>query len=287
MNDEPGAQPGPFGLNAPPLAQGGAPLGPLSLGQAAAPAWCAPWALEWNSAAPAFMLAPPQLATVDVTPDELKLLAKGYKPLPAVVEAISSTAESFLWFHEINRHPLRLCHFLAQLAHESGHFTKLRESLYYSKAARIVEIFGPNHSANVTLEEAEKLVGKAEALAERVYGLGNPTKAAEFKHTVAGEGFKYRGRGLIQLTGKANYERFGKHADIKLDLVAKPELAEDPLIAVRLAVAFWKERGISALADADDVKGVTKRINGGTTGLADRKKLLATAKDIWLKKPLR
>ena len=287
MNDEQSSQPGPFGLDAPPAGQGGAPLAPLLLDATSGTAWNPPWSLEWDAFSPVFMLAPPQLATVDVTAAELKLLAKGYKPLPAVVEAISVTAESFLWFHEINRHPLRLCHFLAQLAHESGHFTKLRESLSYSKAARIVEVFGPNHSAKVTLEEAEKLVGKAEDLAERVYGLGNPKKAAEFNHSVAGEGFKYRGRGLIQLTGKANYERFGKHADIKLDLVAKPELAEDPLIAVRLAVAFWKERGISALADADDVKGVTKRINGGTTGLADRKKLLATAKDLWLKKPLR
>lgn len=223
---------------------------------------------------------------VQVTPAELTLFAAGFKPLPAVVGALCAKPESQPWFDEIKGAPLRLCHFLAQLAHESGRFTRLRESLSYATAARIVQVFGPNHSAKVTPAEAEKLTRNQEALAERVYGLGNPKKAAEFRHVAPGEGFRYRGRGLIQLTGKANYERFGKHPDIQLDLVAQPELAEDPTVAVRLAVAFWKAAGLSALADLDDVTRITRRINGGMEGLGDRMKLLAAAKDIWLNKPM-
>jgi predicted chitinase len=278
--------PGPFGFDGAPLAFWQPDSTPLMSYAPKLPS-SLPWFLSPDARPSFFMLEQNQMTNVHVAPAELALFAAGYKPRADVVEALSSKAESYMWFDEINRFPLRMCHFLAQLAHESGRFTKLRESLSYSTAARIVEVFGTNHSAKVTLEEAEELTKKQEALAERVYGLGNPKKAAEFKHTVEGEGFKYRGRGLIQLTGKANYERFGKHPDIKLDLVAKPELAEDPFIAVQLAVAFWKERGLSALADADDVKTITKRINGGTHGLADRKKLLAAAKDIWLNKPMR
>ncbi|UPY39009.1 glycoside hydrolase family 19 protein [Sediminicoccus sp. KRV36] len=285
MDDELICRPGPFGFDPPEIAPGGAVGAPLMT-----PLWNAPgsipWYLGWG--APPFLFLPQaeEMKNVQVTAAELSLLAAGYKPLAEVVEALCSKAEAYMWFHEINRFPLRMCHFLAQLAHESGRFTKLRESLNYSTSSRILEVFGPNHSAKVTVEEAEALINSQQALAERVYGLGNPTKAAEFKHKVAGEGFKFRGRGLIQLTGKANYEKFGKHPDIKLDLVAKPELAEDPFIAVQLAVAFWKERDLSALADADNVTAITKRINGGTEGLGDRKKLLATAKDIWLNKQM-
>lgn len=286
MDDDLTCRPGPFGFDAAPPAPGSAAVSLLSTPLLGKPAGL-PWYMGWGSAPLTFQPEADTMTNVQVAPAELALLATGYKPLPAVVEALCSKAESYMWFHEINRFPLRMCHFLAQLAHESGRFTKLRESLFYSTAARIVEVFGPKHSAKVTLEEAETLTRNQEALAERVYGLGNPKKAAEFKHSLAGEGFKYRGRGLIQLTGKANYEHFGKHPDIKLDLVAKPELAEDPFIAVQLAVAFWKERKLSALADADDVKTITRRINGGAEGLGDRIKLLATAKNIWLNKPVR
>jgi predicted chitinase len=83
-----------------------------------------------------------------------------------------------------------------------------------------------------------------------------------------GDGTRYKGRGFIQLTGRANYEKFGKQLGI--DLVNKPELAADPRVAMELAAAYWNDRGLNALADKGDLKGITKRINGGYNGLQDR-----------------
>lgn len=219
---------------------------------------------------------------VRITAAEFKIFTGKYTPNREVARILCDDTSGLLWFHNLNRSSLRLCHFLAQMAHESTRFSQLRELLGYSTPERIVEVFGPGHSAKVTLEEAKDLVNNAAALAERVYGLGNPTKAKEFNHTVKGEGLKYRGRGLVHLTGKANYEKMGNHPDIQLPLVAQPELAEEPLNALRIAVCFWKSRNLDALADVDDIVTITKRINGGDNGLSDRKGLLKTAKSLWL-----
>ena len=86
----------------------------------------------------------------------------------------------------------------------------------------------------------------------------------------SGEGWKYRGRGLKQLTGKDNYARCGR--DLGLDLVGNPDLLLDPLPAARSAGWFWKANSLSAFADAGDIKGMTKKINGGYIGLEDRQR---------------
>ncbi len=299
MGDSLQCRPGPFGYDSPPVS-GSCPTEPLictaptSFGPSA---YYSPLTGFLGLPQPPPFTAVPQAAPVvetrcetdglkivKILPAEIILLTYGFrKRLPEVVNAICNEAECYLWYHEINRSPLRVCHFLAQLAHESLMFTSLYENLSYT-VENIVKTFGVSHSANVTIEQAKELAGKPEALAERVYGLGNPKKAAEFGHLVAGEGWRYRGRGLIHLTGKANYAFYGDLPEIKLDLVKDPDLAANPLTAVKLAVAFWKQRGLSALADADMTDQISRRVNGGDVGLKERGTLVAKAKDIWLKK---
>ena len=164
---------------------------------------------------------------------------------------------------------LRLAHWLAQHAHESGGFKIVRESMNY-RAARIMEIFGVGrHSAGITKAEAAKLAGNEFALAERVYGLGNPKKARELGNTAPGDGFKYRGNGLNQMTGKGAHMRASNKLGV--DFVGQPELVTTPQWAVKAALVEWRDGNFNALADRNDIGAVTKRLNGGYNGLDDRK----------------
>lgn len=163
---------------------------------------------------------------------------------------------------------LELQHFLSQIAHESGGFTVFRENMNY-RAERISEIFGVGkHSARVTPEEAEQLAGKPDELAERVYGLGNPKKAAELGNTEPGDGARYTGTGLIQITGKADHEKY-----FAGDYTARQML--------KAALMEFHDKGCCELANADNCKLITKKINGGYNGLDDRKVWLAKAKKVW------
>lgn len=137
----------------------------------------------------------------------------------------------------------RLAHFLAQVGHESGGF-------HY-----VEEIWGPT--------EAQK----------RYEGRG------DLGNTKPGDGYRYKGRGPIQLTGRTNYRLFGRR--IGIDLERHPEIAAIPSIGLHLALEFWASRNLNGLADADDIQGITKRINGGLTGLTDRQARLAKIK-AWL-----
>ena len=103
-------------------------------------------------------------------------------------------------------------------------------------------------------------------------------------NTIKGDGKRFMGRGIFQLTGRANYVKYS--AILGVDMVANPALAETAEIAVRVACEYWKSRGLNALADANDLKGITKRINGGFNGLADRQRYLARAKQVLASKPL-
>ena len=135
--------------------------------------------------------------------------------------------------------PKRVAAFIAQIGHESG-------QLKYVK-----EIWGPT---------------AAQAKYEGRKDLGN---------TVAGDGSKYRGRGLIQITGRANYMACGEGLD--LDLIKQPELLEKPQHACMSAAWFWATKGLSTLADAGQFDKITQRINGGQNGAADRQALYARA----------
>jgi putative chitinase len=169
--------------------------------------------------------------------------------------------------HEITT-PLRMAHFFAQALHETGGFTILRENMNYS-ATRLLEIFGVNrHSAAVTAFEAEKLARKPEAIAERVYGLGNPRKARELGNTQPGDGFRFRGNGILQTTGRSNHRRMG--AACGVDFENSPDLVINPEHALKPALQEWTENNLNLSADKNDIRSITRRINGGFIGFADR-----------------
>lgn len=180
---------------------------------------------------------------------------KGHVP-DAVIAMIPDTAKKF----NITT-PLRLAHFLAQCSHESGGFRAVSENLNYS-ADGLKKIFGKYFPGNLN----ESYARQPEKIASRVYAsrMGNGDEASK-------EGFKFRGRGYIQLTGKANYTAFTKF--IGEDCVANPDLVATkyPLAS---AAFFFDSNKLWAVCDkgADDaaVTAVTKRVNGGTIGLADR-----------------
>ena len=164
--------------------------------------------------------------------------------------------------------PLRMTHFLAQALHETGGFTVLRESMNYS-ASRLIEIFGVNrHSAAVTAVGAGILARQPEAIAERVYGLGNRRKAHELGNTQPGDGFRYRGNGVLQTTGRGNHQRMG--AACGIDFEGNPELVIVPEHALKPALHEWTENNLNVSADKNDIHTITLRINGGLTGLPDR-----------------
>ena len=147
--------------------------------------------------------------------------------------------------------------FLAQTTHESNDYKRLEESFNYSPK-RLFEVFRKRVGS---FENAKKLCNEgAKAIADFVYGgrLGNSKD----------EGYKYRGRGIIQLTGKNNYKYYGDKLNI--DLVNSPDLAKEPDTAIEIALLYWREKGLGLLARKGDVKTVTKLINGGYNGLEDR-----------------
>ncbi len=174
--------------------------------------------------------------------------------------------------------PLRLAHFLAQVCHETGGLSIEWESGAYS-AQRLMEIFGVGrHSAAVTAAEAAQLARNGPAIFDRVYGIGNPKKAKELGNTQRGDGWKYRGGGLMQTTGRYNYRTMGQKTGV--DFEAHPELVLSATHALKPALAEWTAGKLNAKADADDIMSITKRINGGYNGLADRKSWLAKIKPV-------
>ena len=166
--------------------------------------------------------------------------------------------------------PLRKAHFLSQLAHESGGLKYTSENLNYS-AKGLRSVFGKYFK---TWEQAKAYERQPKKIANKVYAnrMGNGDEAS-------GDGWKYRGRGLIQLTGKDNYERFSR--DYGIDCVNNPDLLLDPEWALTSACWYWQKRKINQFADDDDIHMVTKRINGGTNGLNHRQHYLEAFKRLY------
>ena len=166
----------------------------------------------------------------------------------------------------------RIAMFLAQCGHESAGWTVFEENLNYS-ANGLVGVFGRYFNA----ASAAKYARKPQAIANRVYAnrMGNGPEES-------GDGWKYHGRGQIQLTGKNNYTAFAKDSvDNWEDLVDYPEqLAEDKELALLSALWFWKTNNLNAESDKEDVKRATKKINGGYNGLEDREALYDQLMDI-------
>ncbi|MGC2238929.1 MAG: hypothetical protein WA584_22430 [Pyrinomonadaceae bacterium] len=163
----------------------------------------------------------------------------------------------------------RMAHFLAQAMQETGAFTVLRENMNFS-APRMLVIFGVGkHSAKITPAEANKLAHQPEAIAERVYGLGNPTKARELGNTKKGDGFAYRGNGILQTTGRGSHHRMGIACGV--DFEGNPNLVTAPEHALKPALQEWTEGNLNHFADIDDIRTITIRINGGLNGFPERK----------------
>lgn len=166
----------------------------------------------------------------------------------------------------------RMAHALANWAHETGGFTIVWESGAYS-ADRIMQIFGVgNHSARVTPAEARRLAYNGPALFDRVYGIGNPQKAAELGNDRPGDGWKYRGCGIVQITGKRDHYRYSANIGCSVDELQKP------LHSIHAALLEWEDKGCAKWADQDDYVNVRKLINGGRNGLNDVRQYLAKAK---------
>ena len=189
------------------------------------------------------------------------------------IDAVVATCEEF----EINT-PQRIAGFLSQTSHESGGYTMLTENLNYRAATLAAlwpnrfAVLGPDkkpvkeNGKNVPTAVANSIAGKPELIANLVYSSRMGNGPAE-----SGEGWKFRGRGLKQLTGKDNYTRCG--AALGLDLVSNPDLLLEPMPAARSAGWFWKANNLSSFADAGDIKGMTKKINGGLIGYEQRQAL--------------
>ena len=160
--------------------------------------------------------------------------------------------------YDINT-PQRVAAFVAQSAHESGNFTALHENLNY-RAVTLRKVF-PKYFP--TDEMAEQYAQQPEKIANRVYGgrMGNGPEES-------GDGFRYCGRGLIQLTGKQNYTKFAESIDTPVEEV--PEFLGTFEGAIQSACWFWETNNLNQYADTGDILTMTKRINGGTIGLEDR-----------------
>lgn len=161
---------------------------------------------------------------------------------------------------------LRLCHLLGTFGAETN-LALMWESGAYS-AKGIVSTFGAgHHSARVTLEEASRIAAlpleqRTRVLFERVYGTGNPKKARELGNTQAGDGWRFRGLGLNQITGRAAHEAAAAQIRCSLDDLVKP------LNCLHMALLEWRAKGCNAFADADDPVSIRKLINGGSLGIS-------------------
>jgi putative chitinase len=173
--------------------------------------------------------------------------------------------------------PKRIAAFIAQIGHESVHLTRLVESLNY-RADRIIALgnaASPGSRWRSLVPRAAELAGSSARMGNAVYGgrMGNGPEAS-------GEGYIYRGRGLIQITGKDNYSPCGEALGI--DLINHPELLEQPQYAALSAAWYWSVNGLNTLADAGDIQNIGSLINTGSkgkvpNGAADRLALYQTA----------
>ena len=201
---------------------------------------------------------------MEITADIIKSLYPQYKHPDDLAEVLTEQFEKY----EINT-VNRAAGFLAQCGHESNGFTVLKENLNYS-AEGLNKIF---HKYFPTVADATPYARQPQKIANKVYAnrMGNGDESS-------GDGFKFCGRGAIQLTGHDNYASFAASVDMTIDeCVADLETLDG---AIESACWFWKKNGLNAVCDADDIIKMTKKINGGTIGLDDRKAHYEKAKGL-------
>lgn len=182
-------------------------------------------------------------------PKTKKSILEGY------LEPLNTVAQ----YYDMFENPKRVAGFLAQTAHESGGFTAIKENLNYSKDG-LRKIFGKYFPTD---ELAQQYARQPEKIANRVYAnrMGNGPEES-------GDGYRFCGRGLIQLTGRQNYTKLAQDLGISVEETA--QYLETPNGAVSSAGWFWDQNNLNQYCDRDDFVTLTKRINGGTIGLADR-----------------
>jgi putative chitinase len=168
--------------------------------------------------------------------------------------------------YDINTSKRQAC-FIGQAMHESGGFKHLVENLNYS-AQGLMRTWASRFPDTDT---AEKYANNPEKIANKVY-------SGRMGNTEDGDGFKYRGRGIFQLTGKENYKNCSD--GIGVDLIANPELLQEPRCACLSAGWYYNKRNLNQYADIMDIETMTKKINGGTIGLEDRKAKINKVLDI-------
>jgi putative chitinase len=195
----------------------------------------------------------------DFTQEQLAQLLPGNPYLDHWYEALCQILPDY----EIDT-PQRVAAFLAQCAHESGGFRALKENLNY-RAETLRKIFPKYFPTDELAQSYANMPNKQEAIANRVYAnrMGNGDEAS-------GDGFRYCGRGLIQLTGKQNYTKFAESLEIPVEEAS--EFLSTFEGAIQSAAWFWESNNLNQYADSGDILTMTKRINGGTIGLEDRKK---------------
>ena len=172
--------------------------------------------------------------------DTMRALFARFGASPSIAPELGMSANVHFRTYGILDTPLRLAHFMAQVAHESGGFRYMEE-----------------------IASGQAYEGRKD--------LGN---------TVPGDGKRYKGRGPIQLTGRANYRTFGRKVGI--DIEQHPEIVAVPSVGLLVGCMYWDDCKLNALADADDVEAVTRKINGGLNGIAERKTYLVKAKGLLL-----
>jgi putative chitinase len=183
--------------------------------------------------------------------------AEQLKQLHIGAEWVDALNETFARFNLTTNNQKAM--FIGQCSHESGNFRLLQENLNY-KAATLMKLWPKRFP---TLEVANQYAGNARAIANKVYAdrMGNRDEAS-------GDGYRFRGKGLVQLTGHSNHFHAGKALGV--DFVMQPDLVATPKYAALTAGWFWETHKLNPPADALDYTKVTKIINGGTIGLDDR-----------------
>jgi putative chitinase len=190
----------------------------------------------------------------DFTLDKFKAIVTGNPNATHWYEALCAILPDY----DINTVP-RVAAFMAQTAHESGNYRAIKENLNY-KAESLCKVW-PKYFPNI--EIARQYAQQPERIANRAYAnrMGNGPEES-------GDGWKFCGRGLIQLTGKSNYERYAQSLEIDLDEASEHLTTFEG--CVQSAAWFWEANNLNQWADAGDILTLTKRINGGTIGLDDR-----------------
>ena len=203
---------------------------------------------------------------IKITSEELLHLAPNCR---SSYQQAFEEGDNVLGQYKINDTALRVAHLMAQVLHETDGLTILRENMNYS-AKRMVEVW-PSRFKNEAA--AAPYAHNPRALANQVYNgrMGN--------RVGTDDGWKFIGRGMLQVTGREDYERYGK--TLGIEMLADPELAIDPRYTLKVAALEWDAKQCNTDADEDSIRKVTKKINGGLVGLADRIDWLRKTKQVW------